>query len=350
MSKLKKDYLVTKRNALNEMRSNNMKLQELRLFTIYLSKINPRDKNSRIVRFSAEEFETIMGVNPNSHVRISYYLDIADSLLNKKVKVPLEHGGFMMFGLFNYVKYEYDPIEMGYYFEIDAHNEALPLMFDYKDKYFSYQLWNTLSLKSRNQLRMYEILKQYEHIGHRVISVEDLKDMLGIDEREYPQFKHFRQYVLEVCKKALAESTDVSFTYEPHSKKGRKIHELKFTITKNKHYKNPLDLDKFIDLNDKSIIESDYQEINLDDLDENGNLFSTGTSPIYEERIALLMDACNNEFSREQIIVLFDNMPDHIKHDENTSHDYLQSKYREMDMRKPNKSRFGYIKKLIGEK
>jgi plasmid replication initiation protein len=118
---------------------------------------------------------------------------------------------------------------------LDAHDEALPLLFEYKNKYFSYRLWNALRLRSKNQLRMYEVLKQYEHIGYRIISVQELKDQLGIDENEYPSFKSFRQAVIEVCRNAIAENTDISFSYEPHGKKGPrgKILWLKFTITKN---------------------------------------------------------------------------------------------------------------------
>jgi len=51
---IKKEYLVEKRNTLNEVRSNNMTLQELRLFSIYLARINSRDVSTRIVRFTMQ--------------------------------------------------------------------------------------------------------------------------------------------------------------------------------------------------------------------------------------------------------------------------------------------------------
>ena len=49
--------IVQKRNVLNELRKNSMSLQELRFFSIYLSKINSRDISTRIVRFSLEDFK-----------------------------------------------------------------------------------------------------------------------------------------------------------------------------------------------------------------------------------------------------------------------------------------------------
>ena len=347
VSKLQKKYLITKSNTLNEFRPRGMTLQELRFFTIYLSKINPKDEKTKLVRFPVADFQAIMDFD---RVDIKKLKGVIDGLLTKVTGERLPSGGFIRYLFFKECRVDKDE-NNEWFIEIEASDRALPMMFNLKNHYFKYQLWNTLRLKSMNQLRMYEILKQHEKIGHRVVSVEILKDLLGIESQEYSNFAEFKRRVLNVCQEALAEHTDISYTYEPHGKKGRggKVLELKFIIAKNKGYIDPLYLDKFIDLNTDTAIDGDYKESILNDLDENGNLYSTGTSPIYEERISFLMDACNNEFSRKEIIVLFDKMPDWAKHDENDSHDYLQSKYREMDMRNPDKSRFGYLKSIIGK-
>ena len=133
--------------------------------------------------------------------------------------------------------------------EIDAHDKALPMMFDYQARFFSYQLWNALRLHSSNQLRMYEILKQYEKIGARVLGVEELKELLGINKTEYNLFNNFKKWVLDACQHALAESTDIKFTYGPHGKRGKggKILFLKFIIEKNTEYVDQLTLFEFIE-------------------------------------------------------------------------------------------------------
>jgi len=59
-NKLKDKYLVKKRNILNQMRDGNMTLQEHRFFCIYLSKINPNDISTRVVRFSISDFKAVM--------------------------------------------------------------------------------------------------------------------------------------------------------------------------------------------------------------------------------------------------------------------------------------------------
>ena len=47
--KLFEKAIVQKRNVLNSIRKNNMSFSELRLFSVYLSKINARDVSTRLV-------------------------------------------------------------------------------------------------------------------------------------------------------------------------------------------------------------------------------------------------------------------------------------------------------------
>ena len=148
---IEKDYLIEKRNILNEIRTNSMSLQELRLFSIYLAKINARDVSTRAVRFELANFQRIMEYGK---LNLAQLRNTVDSLLGKVVGVPLETGGFARFQLFK--KAVFTKNETGeWYIEIDAHDEALPLMFEFKEKYFTYALWNELKLKSSNQMRMY---------------------------------------------------------------------------------------------------------------------------------------------------------------------------------------------------
>ena len=330
MAFIKENHLVKKRNILNELRANNMSLQELRFLAIYLSKINPNDIETRVVRFSIDDFRSIMDLG---RINIDYMKTVTNSLLSKVVNIPDEKGGYEAFQLFKRCKVSLNEFEE-WFFEIDAHDQALPLMFEFKDKYFSYQLWNALRLKGTNQLRMYEILKQYEKIGIRILSIDELKKLLGIDKKEYALYNNFKKWVLDACQQALEENTDIQFTYEPYGKKGKggKILFLKFTIHKNNNYIDQLTLDKFIEQNNEP------------------------TEGVYESRIKFLCDACDNEFSESEITVLHNIMlsvlPFDIIRDELKCYDYLMKRYLEMKMRNEKKKithRFAYIKSLIGK-
>ena len=331
MGILKNDYLVSKRNILNEIRTTNLKLTELRFFSIYLSKINPLDVNTRSVKFSLKDFQKIMELG---RINIDYMKQVTNNLLGKVINIPTESGGYHGFQIFK--ECEVDVDEKGeWYVKIDAHDRALPLLFDFKERYFTYSLWNALSLKSKNQLRMYEILKQYQKIGWRIVPLVELRDLLGIEKEEYLLYNNFKVYVLDVCQKALRASTDIKFEYEPYGKRGRggKILTLKFNIFKNEDYSNQLYLDDFLE---ETI---DQPEVEL---------------PVYEERIEFFLDACNNEFSFNEMklinTILAGKMSDGVFTDKLKVFNHLLQKYQEMnlhDKEKRIRKRFNYYKAII---
>ena len=339
MATLRKNYLIQKRNVLNEIRSNNMTLQELRFFSIYLSKINKnKPDETRMVRFPVADFQSIMDLG---RIDIGYMKGVTNSLLCKVVNVPNERGGYTGFQLFKECVVDVDD-NGEWYVEIDAHDKALPLMFEFKNKYFSYQLWNALRLRSPNQLRMYEILKQYQVAGERILRVEDLRSLIGIGKDEYPRFNDFKKWVLDACQQALSEHTDIKFSYEPHGKKGKggKVLTLKFSIEKNEDYIDQLTLDMFIEYNSQNL----YDTPDADDEE---------ITP-YQERIELLMEACNNVFSKEEITVLMNRVRDcniALLRDDIRLYHYLNDRYNEMlrqNQKGTIKNPFGYVKSLIG--
>lgn len=233
MSLIYNKAIVEKRNVLNEIRSNNMTLQELRFFSIYLSKINPRDKATRKVKFPLSDFQRIMDIGTD--MNIPHFKLTVRRILQQVVEVPNEKGaGYTAFQLFKEAVVEKDE-NNEWYVEIDAHDKALPLMFDFKNRYFKYELWNALRLKSSNQVRMYEILKQYEKIGRRELTIVELRELLGIAKNEYERWNNFKVRVLDSCQQALRETTDISYTYERgKAGKGGKWLTIVFHIKKMK--------------------------------------------------------------------------------------------------------------------
>ena len=243
--KIKGTELVEKSNALNAIRCNEMTLQELRFFSIYLAKINARDLSTRVVKFPLSDFQKIMDFG---RLNIKQLQEATDRLLCKVVNIPNERGGYTGFVLFNEVTIDKDE-NNEWYVEINAHDKALPLMFELKGKYFKYKLWNVLKLKSVSQLRMYEILKQHEREKKFEIKMLELRELLGIAPNQYQQLERFRTRVIDSCQKALAENTDICFTYErgktgPHGK----WLTIVFNICKNKNYKDPIALENFINI------------------------------------------------------------------------------------------------------
>ena len=361
MSELFDTAIVEKRNILNSVRSNSMTLQELRFFSIYLSKINPWDQSTRVVRFPLDDFRRIMGLGAGEN--ITHFRYTIRHILQQIVEVPNEKGtGYSAFQLFKRAKVEKDEQDE-WYVEFDAHDDALPLMFDFKNRYFKYELWNALRLKSPNQVRMYEILKQYESLGKRELTVSDLRELIGIGKNEYSGrtgWSDFKNKVLDSCQQALKETTDICYTYERgRGGKGGKWLTIIFHIKKNEDYVDQLSLDEFI------AQQPNPNPLELDTMGKNGELVEQTTffdddveseddTPIevnYGGELADLLGtaACDDEFTPEQIRVLQDLVLKAVPvHDNNARCDYLIHQVHKMNAYKPNREkRFSYLCHMI---
>ncbi|MBP1534944.1 MAG: replication initiation protein [Ruminococcus sp.] len=281
MADLFETAIVQKRNMLNELRTTLHSTQELRLFSIYLSKINPYDTNTRVVRFPLTDFQRIMNFGK---LNIAQLKASANSVLKSQVFLPKDNGGFKGVNLFE--TFEVDQDSAGnWYVEINATNAALPLMFDFKDRYFKYELWNALRLKAPSQIRMYEILKQYEYIGKREIEVKELQELLGVN---YTRWDRFKAKVLDSCQQALKDTTDICFTYERgKTGTGGKWLTIIFHISKNTDYVDQLTLFEFIG-GGATANPPDDQQIEL-------------CNTKADDSIAFYSGACNDEFTATEI-------------------------------------------------
>ena len=114
------------------------------------------------------------------------------------------------------------------YAKISVSKWLRPYLVALKDRYLSYDLNNIAYLSSPYYVRIYELLKQYEKIGHRRFTVDDLKFKMEL-ENKYKSYGHFKQDIIEPAKRNIGQYCDISFEYE-EVKKGRKVVELLFRI------------------------------------------------------------------------------------------------------------------------
>lgn len=344
-----------------------MTLQELRFFSIYLSKINPWDQSTRLVRFPLDDFRRIMGLGAGEN--ITHFRSTIRHILQQIVEVPNEKGtGYTAFQLFKRAKVEKDENDE-WYVEFDAHDDALPLMFDFKNRYFKYELWNALRLKSPNQVRMYEILKQYEGLGKRELTIAELRELLGIGKNEYDRWDNFKRKVLDSCQQALKETTDICYTYERgKTGKGGKWLTIIFRIQKNEDHIDQLTLDEFIEMQpaaDPIVVDDEFfsteicrepeQQLSLDS-DAEDNCCDADRSTV-----DFLHGACDGEFDLDQINALFQmictwtiadfpNCPNPELGIQRARYHYLAELYAKMvieSRRKTIKNRFAYVVGMI---
>ncbi len=149
---------------------------------------------------------------------------------------------------------------------IEAHFDPTlkPFLLNLKERFTSYKLQNIICMNSSYSIRIYEILKQYQTIGKRIISIIKLKEMLGISQKKYSRYNNLKQKVILTAYKEINEKTDINFEFE-EIKSGRKVDKIKFIIHSKKIEKldsnNPLEemtIVKVADIYKKSIVSNSY--------------------------------------------------------------------------------------------
>jgi len=374
---LSTDNSVSKAHALNEIRNSRMTQPQVRLFTIYLSKINPLKQETREVTFKLSEYARIMEFKTANTTRLKR---TAEELLGITVTYWDKTGeyssdglkGFVMCQLFKRFRLFKKEDDGEWYVTIDCHDDVLHMMFELK-QYLTYHLWNVLPL-TKNQQRMYELLKQYEKDGERIMTVKDLREWLWIKPDEYPLWQNFKVRVLDACQTALSQSTDIKFTWEVSGKRGKggKINALRFIIEENNGYVRQYTLDDYL-IGQEPEPEPEQGHIEYEgepeeferpddeiELDEYGvpydDNYIGGKSPRVE-RIEFFIDACGGEFSFLEMETIDNKMRDYLTHSEYADqifcYHYLNDRYNEMQRHDEKgdikTKRYNYFRGLVGK-
>lgn len=83
-------------------------------------------------------------------------------------------------------------------------------------------------------------MKQYEQIGERTVTLEEIKSLLMIDNDKYKQYNHLKVKVIKKAIEEINKYSDIKINLEKEEKEGKKVVGLVFSINKN-DYKYPID-------------------------------------------------------------------------------------------------------------
>lgn len=243
----KKNYIIEKSNPILEAR-NDMTLQQLRFFNIYLALINPLDENTKRVSLPLQTISDLLKVELNElAVRkmgkacMQLYIDLAD--FDKEAK---KRGAMQLRHMFQ--KFDVDKDNDGVWMvTMQADEDILPYLFDIKTMgYLKYSLYNVLTLDGKVQIKLYEVLKLGQGLKNYTLALDDLKARLGVsDTKSYIAYKKFKQAVLDRCIKEINEKTDIRVKFEEirGPGRGRPVNAIRFYVLKNRDWVDPLNVE-----------------------------------------------------------------------------------------------------------
>jgi plasmid replication initiation protein len=231
---------VTKSNHLIES-TYKLTLQEQRILLVLASKVQPRDDILKTYHFRAKDFIEIMG-NKKGTGFYTYLKEIINELQTKRLTIKKDGKEFN----YNWVITSIYEDNKGC-ITLQLHPELKGFFLELKEKFTSYQLENVVRLNSVYSIRIYELLKQYERIRKRKLTLEELRYFLGIEKDKYKLYGHLKNKVLLVAQKEINEKTDIQFTFN-EIKSGRKVTGFEFDIKSStqeeKHSIEPLTLEE----------------------------------------------------------------------------------------------------------
>jgi len=224
METSKTQTLIVKSNTLVEA-SYRLTSVEQKIILTLVSKIKKDDMEFQRYKFKISEFLELMGIKDQS--KYKQIPLIAEGLMKKILtiqegknilKVAWLSGVRVLRGE-GIVEMEFSPYLKTYLLQL-------------KKRFTSYKLQEIIQLKSAYSVRIYELLKQYEAIGQRIFTIDELRYILAIQENEYKLYHQFKQRILLHSQNEIKKKTDIAFDFEEIKKK-RKVIGIKFIVKLN---------------------------------------------------------------------------------------------------------------------
>ncbi len=135
------------------------------------SNIEPSDRDFKTYTFPIKQFHDLLGLSGST--KYTELSKITKELVSKVIEIRIGEDllqvSWLSSAIYNKNKgtidLRFDPL-------------LKPFLLELSSKFTSYRLANVVKLKSTYAIRIYELLKQYEHIKERTISLEKSKILL----------------------------------------------------------------------------------------------------------------------------------------------------------------------------
>jgi plasmid replication initiation protein len=230
--KKKKELLpsvvVFQHNNLVEARYS-LTLQEKKIILWLTSQIQPDDKDFKKHTLTVRDFMELMGLTGNSNYKELQKITLG---LMKKVLIIKEPELKVttQVSWLNSARYE----EGEGFIRLSFAPEMHPFLLNLKNTFTVISLSDLMQFKSIHAIRIYELLKQYQDIGERILTIDEIKECCGVIDR-LKKYDHFEKKILLISQREINEKSDIKFEFE-RKKHVRKITAIKFIISKNKDY------------------------------------------------------------------------------------------------------------------
>jgi len=220
--------VVFQHNNLIEARYS-LTLQEKRLILWLISKIQPDEENFKKHELSVQEFMSLLELSGKANYKELQKVTLG---LMKKILV-IKRPDERTLTQVNWINYAHYEEGIGR-IQLAFSDAMKPFLLHLKGQFTAIEVTDLMQFTSIHAIRIYELLKQYQDIGERILSVEEIKECCGVISK-FKNYPDFERYLLLIAQREINEKSDIYFEFA-RQKHVRKIVGIKFIISKNKAY------------------------------------------------------------------------------------------------------------------
>lgn len=228
--KVEKNEIVVQHNNLMEARYR-LSLQEKRVVIWLASQVQQTDGDFKEHVLSIKKFAELTDVRGDR--LYSELQAITRRLMQRIISIyPIGENRLIQVAWLGAADYKFDQGTVS----LSFHPHLQPFMLNLKNHFTALNLSDLMGLQSIYSIRIFELIKQYESIGKREISLKDLREYCGVTPDKYKKFNDLKKRIIESATEEINEKTDIFISYE-EVKIARKITSIRFSIKKNPGYK-----------------------------------------------------------------------------------------------------------------
>ncbi len=225
--------IITQSNKLVEARYT-LSLYEQRLVLMMIAMVEPADEDFKDYIIKISDFSGLLGLkNKNVYSQVK---NLLLKLRERTLLIPEGEKDYLVTGWISSAKY----VSSEGVVKLSFDAKLKPYLLALKSNFTKQKLGEVIKFKGVYTIRIYGLLKQYERFGSRSFSVNEFRDVLGIDKDQYALFTNLKARTITQAQKEFSKKdksgyflSDLSFDLET-KKTGRKISHLKFIIRKQK--------------------------------------------------------------------------------------------------------------------
>ena len=226
---------VVKANALIDARYH-LSLLELKIILYLISQIERKDKAFKEYNIRVKDFQAVTNIKDTGKI-YSYFKTVTKNLLSRPLEIDQE-GGSLQINFISSAEYQNKLGRVDICFD----PKLKPYLLQLKANFTRYELQAVLQFRSVYSLRIYEMLKSFEGLKQRDMTIDELKRRLMVEDK-YTRFYDLKKIVLNTAQRELKEySSDIYFTFET-IREGRYITAVRFKIHKQRQKKFNFDAD-----------------------------------------------------------------------------------------------------------